>query len=228
MMAFSPSICQAPNARRCVPPSTASRRKLAPSQRHSQWQPRMNRCRQFALRQHLMVHLLNGTALCSLHREFFTSMRARSLGIAALRAKFRFFSPCCIVRSPPLDYLSRSLVCALMAAVAYVCLMPDGVGAAEPLRPPNYEPVHIAISELALGRKPISATRFRPRRDLAAWDASLPIDWGANVCMVRLNRDGYRTFISPPVSCRSLRRKGSRFGWKIELYEPRSLETGAS
>ena len=64
--------------------------------------------------------------------------------------------------------------------MAHACLLPDAVGASEPLRPLNYEPVEIVFSGLALGRKSISPTSFKPRRDVQAWDASLPIDWGAD------------------------------------------------
>ena len=64
--------------------------------------------------------------------------------------------------------------------MAYACLLPDAVGASEPLRPLNYVPVEIAFSGLALGRKSVSPTSFRPRRDVQVWDASLPIDWGAD------------------------------------------------
>ena len=58
--------------------------------------------------------------------------------------------------------------------------------ASEPLRPPNYVPVGIEVSELSLNFElshfelSHPPERFRPRRDLPAWDASLPIDWSAD------------------------------------------------
>ena len=77
--------------------------------------------------------------------------------------------------------LLLGLAFGLAAAIAHrVCLSPDGVSASEPLRPPSYEPADIAFSGLSLGRKPEAPTSFRPRLDLEAWDASLPIDWGAD------------------------------------------------
>ena len=76
--------------------------------------------------------------------------------------------------------LLRGLACALVAGLAHACLLPDGVSASEPLRPPSYEPADIAVAGLSLGRKPEAPTGFRPRHDLEAWDASLPIDWGAD------------------------------------------------
>ena len=97
-----------------------------------------------------------------------------------LRMKFRVPNRHGIVRLQPRKSLPRSLVCVLVAAMAHACLLPDAVGASEPLRPLNYEPVEIAFSGLALGRKSISPTSFRPRRDVQVWDASLPIDWGAD------------------------------------------------
>lgn len=76
--------------------------------------------------------------------------------------------------------LLRGLAFGLVVAIAHVCLLPDGVSASEPLRPPTYEPADIAISQLALGRKPVSPTTFEPRSDVQPWDASLPIDWNAD------------------------------------------------
>ena len=94
--------------------------------------------------------------------------------------KVRLVSGQRIVQLPPLRCLFHSLVCVLVAAMAHASLLPDAVGASEPLRPLNYEPVEIAFSGLALGRKSVSPTSFRPRRDVQVWDASLPIDWGAD------------------------------------------------
>ena len=102
------------------------------------------------------------------------------MSIIVLRMKFRVLNRHCVVRLQPRKSLPRSLVCALVAAMAHAYLLPDAVGASEPLRPLNYEPVEIAFSGLALGRKSVSPTSFRPRRDVQVWDASLPIDWGAD------------------------------------------------
>ena len=54
----------------------------------------------------------------------------------------------------------------------------------EPIHPPSDwaeqsgEPPK--VTELDLGRKPKSPWQFRPRTDIDAWDASLPIDWSAD------------------------------------------------
>ena len=52
-------------------------------------------------------------------------------------------------------------------------------GACEPesLRPSNYSRVGIELSELSVLPNPGHPTNFRPRDDLPAWDASLPINW---------------------------------------------------
>ena len=47
----------------------------------------------------------------------------------------------------------------------------------EPSRPLNYSPVGIDLSELSLLSRPADPTNFKPRDDIPAWDASLPIDW---------------------------------------------------
>ena len=36
------------------------------------------------------------------------------------------------------------------------------------------------VTELSVGRKPASPWDFRPRKDIPAWDASLPIDWSVD------------------------------------------------
>ena len=102
------------------------------------------------------------------------------MGIDIFRTKSRLVNGQCIVRLQMRKSLPRSLVCVLVAAMAHACLLPDAVGASEPLRPFNYEPAEIAFSGLALGRKSVSPTSFRPRRDVQEWDASLPIDWSAD------------------------------------------------
>ena len=102
------------------------------------------------------------------------------MGIATWVTPFCLVDRQRIVRLRPGEGLFRGLVSAFAAAVVFACLLPGAVSASEPVRPLNYEPVAIAISELSLGRKSESPTIFRPRRDLQAWDASLPIDWSAD------------------------------------------------
>ena len=75
---------------------------------------------------------------------------------------------------------------ATLPALLLVALPVQSTSASEPLRPSNYVPVGIEISELSLNFElshfelSHPPERFRPRRDLPAWDASLPIDWSAD------------------------------------------------
>ena len=64
---------------------------------------------------------------------------------------------------------------------------PDQVSASlsqDPLRPPpswqNLSGGGPNVTELDLGRKPELPLGFRPRKDVPAWDVSLPIDWSAD------------------------------------------------
>ena len=50
----------------------------------------------------------------------------------------------------------------------------------EPLRPSSYSSIGIEPAELSTLSKSDHPTNFRPRDDLPAWDASLPIDWSAD------------------------------------------------
>ena len=75
---------------------------------------------------------------------------------------------------------------ATLPPLLLVALPVQSTSASEPLRPSNYVPVGIEISELSLNFElshfelSHPPERFRPRRDLPAWDASLPIDWSAD------------------------------------------------
>ena len=57
----------------------------------------------------------------------------------------------------------------------------QSASASELLRPSNYIPVGIEVAELSFKfTLSPSSERFKPRRDVPAWDASLPIDWSAD------------------------------------------------
>ena len=47
----------------------------------------------------------------------------------------------------------------------------------DPSSPPNWSGPAPKVTELYVGRKPESPWDFAPRKDLPAWEASLPIDW---------------------------------------------------
>ena len=73
-------------------------------------------------------------------------------------------------------------VSSLLIVLLGLLIITDSKGfSSEPLRPSSYFPVGIEFSELSLNFKfSHSPEHFKPRRDLPAWDASLPIDWSAD------------------------------------------------
>ena len=50
----------------------------------------------------------------------------------------------------------------------------------DPSSPQSWSGPAPKVTELNLGRKPESPWNFRPRKDIPAWDASLPIDWSVD------------------------------------------------
>ena len=65
--------------------------------------------------------------------------------------------------------------------LAALVLMVMGCGRSEPIRSKDFTPgTGPRVTELDLGRKPDSPWNFKPRKDLPAWDASLPMDWSAD------------------------------------------------
>ena len=74
----------------------------------------------------------------------------------------------------------RHIILIAILAIGPALLLPGVVAASEPLRPVSYEPRRHRHICTILGRKSDSPTSFRPRRDVEAWDAALPIDWGAD------------------------------------------------
>ena len=70
-----------------------------------------------------------------------------------------------------------------MAALLLAALVPMalGCGRSEPVRSKDFTPGNgPKVTELDLGRKAESPWDFKPRKDLPAWDASLPMDWSAD------------------------------------------------
>ena len=60
-------------------------------------------------------------------------------------------------------------------------LLPLGCEESEPIRSEDFVPgAGPKVTQLALGRKPASPWTFRPRNDVPAWDASLPIEWSVD------------------------------------------------
>ena len=54
------------------------------------------------------------------------------------------------------------------------------INVSESLWPLNYESAQIGLSEVSLNLQSPSTVQFKPRRDLPAWNASLPLDWSAD------------------------------------------------
>lgn len=65
-------------------------------------------------------------------------------------------------------------------ATVALAVSTSGCRQPEPLRPPAYEKRGISLREPGTGARPEAPYGFKPRKDLPAWDASLPIDWTAD------------------------------------------------
>ena len=70
-------------------------------------------------------------------------------------------------------------ILALLVAISLVSQI-MGCDACEALRPVSYSPIGIDVSDLVMVSKSETPESFKPRRDLPAWDVTLPIDWAAD------------------------------------------------